>query len=270
LDIRKAQQFIAARGDALSQARGVALLEGTPPPPQVLHDLEALAGPHGGWPAGLEAGAEEAVPETVEMLFALADLGLMRHPLAYRGLAFLLGQQGADGGWQDRVPRSDPLPRWQRQGEEAGRLYLTAWVSSLLVAYGQEETDAATRTLDMLLKWQLEGGVFIGFPRHTAWYALPLLARRLGQRSGPAQNILSTLSRAVGQGDWYASMFASLLHNLLLAGYRLETPLVRLAWEQLLLRQEKDGSWASEEGEADAVRTTLEVLWCWRQIAPQR
>ncbi len=268
MDIRKAQAFVEARGDALARARAQALLEDVAPSPQVVQELEALAGPRGGWPAGLQPGAQEAIPETVEMLFALADLGLARHSLAHRGLMFLLEQQEPDGGWADRVPRGEPLPRWQRQGEEAGRLYLTAWASSLLVAYGREEEDAATRALDLLLKWQLEGGVFVGFPRHTAWYALPLLARRLGQRSGPASNIIRTMSLAMAESGWYASMFASLLHNLLLAGYRLETPLVRLAWEQLLLRQEEDGSWASEEGESDAVRTTLEVLWCWRQIAP--
>lgn len=268
MDIRKAQAFVEARGDALARARAQALVEGTRPSLQVVQEMDALAGPHGGWPAGLQAGAQEAVPETVEMLFALADLGLTRHPLAHRGLAFLLAQQEPDGGWTDSIPRPDPLPRWQRQGKDAGRLYLTAWTTSLLVAYGREEEEPATRALDLLLKWQLEGGVFVGFPRHTAWYALPLLARRLGQRSGPASNIVRTLSLAMGESGWYASMFASLLRNLLLAGYRLETPLVRLAWEQLLLRQEEDGSWASEEGESDAVRTTLEVLWCWRQIAP--
>ncbi|MGC8873829.1 MAG: hypothetical protein ACP5SI_05195 [Chloroflexia bacterium] len=266
MDIRKAQAFVEAQGDGIARARAQALLEGTAPPSQVVNELEALVGPRGGWPAGLEPGAQEAVPETVEMLFALADLGLSRHSLTRRGLTFLLEQQDPDGGWTDRVPRGDPLPRWQRQGEEASRLYLTAWTSSVLVAYGCEEEEPVTRALDMLLKWQLEGGVFAGFPRHTAWYALPLLARRLGRRSGPALNIIRTLSLAMREPGWFASMFASLLHNLLLAGYRLETPLARLAWEQLLLRQEENGSWASEEGESDAVRTTLEVLWCWRQV----
>jgi len=46
----------------------------------------------------------------------------------------------------------------------------------------------------------------------------------------------------------------------------METPLVRTAWEQLLLRQDQDGTWASEEGVAGNIHSTLEVMRCWRRI----
>jgi len=266
LDTRKALAFIREHGDALAHARAMALLEGTPPTPEVVAGLERGASPGGGWPAGLEVGSPGGIGATVEVLFSLADLGLEEHPLAQKGLAFLLARQEPDGAWQEPpAERASPL-RWLRQGEEAGRLYLTAWVGSLLVAYGREEDPAVTRALDLLLKCQLPGGAFTGFPRHTTWYALPLLARRLGIRSGPTQNILLFLGQELGEKGWFASMFAAMLHNLLLSGYGMETALVRTSWEQLLLRQGEDGSWASEEGEADGVRTTLEVLWCWKRI----
>jgi len=143
---------------------------------------------------------------------------------------------------------------------------VTAWVSSLLVAYSCHEEPAANKALDVLLKYQLEGGLFEGFPLHTAWYALPLLAQVLGPRSGPAQNILLGLARELASPEWVPAMFAAMLYNLLLAGYGMETPLVRTTWEQLLLRQREDGAWASEEGGTGDVRSTVEVMRCWRRI----
>lgn len=271
MNVRKALNYVREHGDALARARAEALLAWTPPPAEVVAFLEKAQSPNGGWPAGLEAGQAPDIAGTAAVLFALLDLGLESQPLARRGVDFLLAQQEPDGGWP--AAGGLPYPPWRGEGEpppEGLRLYATALVSSLLVAYGQAESQPADRALDLLLNRQLEGGVFIGFPRHTAWYALPLLARRLGLRSGPAQNIVSTLSVELAGGEWFPSMFAAMLRNLLLAGFGLETPLVRQAWEQLLMRQREDGAWESELGPSDDLHSTLDVLWCWRQMIAQR
>ena len=271
MNVRKALTYIREHGDALARARAEALLAWTPPPAEVVASLEQAQSAEGGWPAGLEAGRPPDIAGTTAVLFALLDLGLESHPMAQGGLAFLQAQQVQDGGWP--AAAALPYPPWRGEGEppaEGLRLYATAVVSSLLVAYGRAEGESADHALDLLLDRQLEGGVFLGFPRHTAWYALPLLARRLGLRSGPAQNIVSTLSVEVAGGGWFPSMFAAMLRSLLLAGFGMETPLVRLAWEQLLMRQREDGAWESESGPADDIRSTLEVLWCWRKIIVQR
>jgi len=271
VNVRKALTYIREHGDSLARARAEALLAWTPPPAEVVALLEQAQSPAGGWPAGLEAGRAPDIAGTAAVLFALLDLGLESQPLAQRGLDFLLAQQEQDGGWP--ATAALPYPPWRGEGEppaEGLRLYSTALLSSLLVAYGQAESQFAERTLDLLLNRQLEGGVFLGFPRHTAWCALPLLARRLGLRSGPAQNIVSTLSMELAGGDWFPSMFAAMLRNLLLAGFGMETPLVRQSWEQLLMRQREDGAWESESGPSDDLRSTLEVLWCWRQVIVQR
>ena len=266
MNVHKAMIYLRDHGDPLAIARGAALVEDAAPPAQVVSSLEELQGADGGWPVGLEAGRAGSIGDTCGMLFALIDLGLQERPTAGRGLEFLLGQQGEDGGWQDRVTEHHPIPRWQSQGEEAGRLYLTALVGSTLVAYGRAEGPAAVQAVDLLLRHQLEDGTFVGFPRHTTWYALPLLAGHLGRRSGPARNIVLSLSRELGEPGWFPSMFAALLRNLLLADYGLDLPLVRNTWEQLIMRQEEEGFWASEEGPRDAVGSTLEVLWCWKRI----
>ncbi len=268
MDIRQALQFVKEHGNTLDQARAAVLVELLPAPPEARALLEQAQGDEGGWPLDLPAGGAAGVGGTCRALEIAQDLGLAGQPAAQRGLQFLLARQEGDGGWNDPMPTDAPAPFWQARGAEAGRLYLTAWASSLLVAYGRTAEAGATRALDFLLKYQLEGGLFEGFPRHTAWYGLPLLARLLGSRSGPAQNILLALGRELTEPDWHPAMFAALLHNLLLAGYRMETPLVRMAWEQLLLRQKPDGGWAGPDGASD-VESTLAVMRCWRGIVIQ-
>lgn len=268
MDIRRALLFVKEHGDALERARASALVELLPAPPEALALLERAQGDDGGWPVDLLSGGEIGVGGTCRALDIFQDLGQAARPSAQRGLQFLLARQEDDGGWMDAVPGGVAAPFWLTRGEKAARLYLTAWASSLLVAYGRTDEPGATRALDFLLKYQLEGGLFDGFPRHTAWYGLPLLAGLLGGRSGPAQNILLALGRELAEPGWNPAMFAALLHNLLLAGYGMETPLVRLAWEQLLIRQEPDGGWAGPEGASD-VDSTLEVMRCWRRIVIQ-
>lgn len=269
MDIRKALSFVRERGDALARARAEALLQEALPPAEVVAGLEALQGPEGGWPAELHPGLPESVVGTWAGLRACQDLGLLGRPVAQRGKAFLLARQSPDGGWEDPGAEGRPSPRWLSQGEEAGRLYVTALVSSLFVACGWGKEPALGRTLDLFLKHQQEDGTFHGFPRQTTWYALPLLATSLGRQSGPAQNILLTLGREIGEGGWFPGMFAALLFNLLISGYGMETLLVRQAWKQILMRQREDGAWEGEDGK-DAVQSTLEVMRCWRRIILKR
>jgi len=266
VNVRKALTYVQEHGDALTRARAEALVEGQAPPAEIVDHLEGLQGADGGWPAGLEGGQPESSGGTCEVLFILQDLGLERHPLAQRGLAFLLAQQQEDGGWLGGQSKGRLQPTWVTQDEEAGRIYMTALVTSLLVAYGRAREPAAGQALDFLLRHQLEDGLFPGVALHGAWYALPALASHLGQRSGPVQNVVNTLTQELGHTGWVPSMYAAMLRNLLLAGYGMESILVRTAWEQLLMRQGEDGAWASEEGEQGAVASTLEVLWCWKRI----
>lgn len=266
MDIRKALDYVRAHGSALERARAETLVAWMPPAPEAVALLERAQRADGGWPLGLAEGRPSSVGGTCEVLFALHDFGLHEQLLAQRGLQYILAQQGAGGEWQDWPAPATAQPRWLTRGEEACRLYLTAWASSVLVAYGRADGAAAHRAIDVMLKFQQEDGLFPGFPFHTAWYGLPLLAHSLGMRSGPAQNILLALGRELAAPEWFPSMFAAMLYNLLLAGYSMETPLVRAAWEQLLMRQGDDGVWASEDGEAGAVRSTIEVMRCWHRI----
>lgn len=266
VDIRKALDYIREHGTPLDRARAETLVAWMPPTPEAVRLLEQAQGPDGGWSLELSAGRSSTVPGTVEALAIAHDWGLLEVPLVHRGLAYLQSQQQPDGGWQDTAAPGAPAPRWLTRGEEAGRLYLTAWVSSLLAAYNRHNEPAAGQALDLLLKYQLEGGLFAGFPLHTAWYALPLLARALGPRSGPAQNILLALGRELAEPGWFPSMFAEMLYSMLLAGFGIETPLVRATWEQILMRQREDGAWASEDGDAGGIRSTLEVMRCWRRV----
>ncbi len=264
MDIRKAMTYIQTHGDDLARARATALFEGTPPPESLLDTLRSLQDEEGGWPVGLEAGRPASVLQTCRVLLALEDLGQARSAPARRGLAFLSLRQEADGSWWEQTA-GDPPPFWLQEGEEAGRLYLTALVSAVLVTCGRSEEPAADRALDLLLNRQLAGGRFVG-PRLTAAYALPILAVRLGRRSGPAQNILHTMAQEF-RADWPPAHSAILLRNLLRAGFGLETPLVRTLWEHLLMGQNEDGSW-DEQDEAERVFTTLEVVGCWKRILP--
>jgi hypothetical protein len=266
MDIRKALEYIRAHGTALDRARAETLVAWLPPAAEAVRLLEQAQGADGGWALGTSPGPPDSVAGTCAALAVAHDFGLLEVPLVHRGLQYLADRQQPDGGWQDAAMPGAPSPRWLSRGEEAGRLYLTAWVSSLLAAFGRHNEPAAGRALDLLLKYQLEGGLFAGFPLHTAWYALPLLARVLGTRSGPAQNILLGLSGQLGEPGWFPSMYAEMLYSLLLAGYGMETPLARMAWEQLLMRQRDDGAWASEDGDAGDIRSTLEVMRCWRRI----
>jgi hypothetical protein len=266
VDIRKALEYVRTHGTALERARAETLVAWMPPTPEAVQSLEQAQGPDGGWPLELTQDRPSTLPGTCEALALAHDWGLLEVPMVERGLTYLQSQQQPDGSWEDTVAPGAPTPRWLTQGEEAGRLYVTAWVSSLLAAYNRHNEPGAGKALDLLLKYQLEGGLFAGFPRHIAWYALPILARVLGVRSGPAQNILLALSRELAEPGWFPSMFAGMLYNLLLAGYSMETPLVRATWEQLLMRQREDGAWASEDGDAGDVRSTLEVMRCWRRI----
>ncbi|MBN1483844.1 MAG: terpene cyclase/mutase family protein [Chloroflexia bacterium] len=266
MNIRKALAYVREQGDNLALARALALIEQRKAEGELLTRLQESQGSNGGWAASALEETGESPAGTIDMLWALLDLGLHQEPMAQRGLEFLHSQQQDEGAWWQPAPEQEPLPFWQRHGNEAASLYLTARASAVLVAYDRADTPAAERALDALLKHQQHDGTFVGLPCYTSWQALPMLARRLGRNSGPAQNILNYSSRQLAENDWSPAMFGAMLRNLLLAGYGMDNNLVRRAWEQLLLRQAQDGSWHNEQGTVATVHSTLQVIFCWRWI----
>jgi len=259
MDIEKAIAFIESRGSELEKVRLHCLLHGTRPPADVIQKLINLQNADGGFPFGMQPGMLSTINETTVALWWLEEMDLLYSPIAHFAFDYLTSTQQAEGYW-DEDPRlaQYELPHWIRLGDLYTQLYLTAYVAYWLAAAGKTNQPAFRKALHFLIINQDETGKILGY-LHTTWIATGVFlmaGKRYTIFASKGEKVLSDRSLA----EWEDSQLAWALDCLNKGGLPKTEPFIRACLNELNRRQQLDGSWASEDGEASAVVATIQAI----------
>ncbi len=269
VDMDAAIGFVVAHGDNVDRARLSWLCSGTVPAQDILAKVEMGQAPSGGWPA-LWAGDVASVDATCFRLAELDDLDGLRRPAARAALAWLAQRQRPDGGWEEDSSLAGAAPEWARPGDPEARLYLTANAAFWLTVAGPpapggtgvaSEADATAHAEILaracqVLRTALPGDGTWQSYLVTGWLAAAVLYR-CGWYHESAQIQVALTDRVPGMS---AADVALLGASLRRAGMSPQEWVVKAAIEQLTATQRGDGGWASDDGDAFDVHTTLAAI----------
>jgi hypothetical protein len=234
MDLARAAAFVEADADPFDRARLRALLHGETAPPEAL--------PHGNHDGGFSApwsGEDSSLDATCLALDRLSDLGDEAGTLRARALLFLQAHRRGDGWWEEDAALAERAPPWARPGDEAATVYVTAncgyWCDSARAA----EWLAARVSPD---------GHLPSFVQ-AHWLTAALLRRHAHAAAFPLVRHLAGRVGELGPGAlaWLASTLPA-------------EPVGAVARVLLAGRQEPDGRWRSEDGEAGDAAATLAAL----------
>lgn len=265
MNIDKVVSFVRERGSAIEHARTASILWNAPVPDLVLEELAAMQYADGGysyWIPGVSS-----VCDTAYVLQWLDDLGLHGSPVARAACRYLLDRQLSDGGWDEdeSIAGHDP-PEWLIPGRIETRIWLTGFVSHLLVRFEHAEAPGSNCPAYFLLAHCDRYGRLVGYERAT-WLALPILAVYPGINSEPYRRTLA-VAAAFPSKDWKAGYLGWMLRCLSDAHVPADHPLVVRSLDDLEQRQRPDGGWDPEEGEGNGhtVDSTITVLRAFHQF----
>jgi hypothetical protein len=259
MDITRSIYLIEEHGSNLEKASLRYILYGEKPGPAILKYFTTLQNPDGGFPCNMTQGNPSAIHKTQYVLSQMDDLGMLQTTVADNAFHYLLAAQISDGGW-DEQPSIMPCapPPWAIPGDLWARLYLSALSAFWLAVRGETSQPAFHKALEFLLKYQDATGKFYGF-LHTTWIAVAVFLMADSQYDEIAEKGLQALS-ARPVSEWVDSQIAWALDCLSLAGLPKDHPFVEQSLETLFNRQQTNGRWLSEDGEAHEIGVTLEIL----------
>jgi hypothetical protein len=228
-----------------------------PPSQAVISELAGLQKVGGGFAPARSPEAPASVDASLTALWQLDELGLLGSSMAQQALAYLERVQRADGGWDEEpLPAPFSFPPWIEPGSIATRTYLSSYAAYWLGLAKSADAIVFRRALSYLLAIQEPDGRLPGY-LHGCW--LGAAAVWLGGERDTAMRMLDYLHGRLAD-DWQASQLAWALDCLLRAGVSSQEPFCSQALEMLITRQQPDGSFASEDGDAFAVSATIQAL----------
>jgi len=259
VDIHKSIAFIERKGSSLEKARVHCILDGEKPQPEIIQGFHDLQNDDGGFPFGLVRGNLSTLNETTVALWWMEELDLLSSPAARKAFSFLLANQYEDGSWEESPQAAQyDLPPWIELGDQKTKLYLSAYASYWLAVGGYIKPPAFRKALHFLIRSQDQTGRFFGY-LHTTWIAVGVFLLAGERYASIASRGIELLS-ARAMAEWVDSQLAWALDCLSRGGLPKSHPYVKKCLDELVRRQGRDGSWASEDGEASSVGATIQAL----------
>lgn len=266
----KALSLVELRGSFMDRVRAQAVIEGQRPGSQavdlLLSNQDPCGGFYHGWLHNLVKSQENPGPSeqpqvpgispTLDALWWMDDLDMLRLAPAQLALGYLADNQCPDGGW-DEAPVGPHLtvPPWAEAGNPAARTYLTAYASYWLLRVDRQHSTHVKKALDYLCLTRQETGWYQGFA-HSTWIIIAALALARGLEAREVERGLVTLSSRP-LSLWADSQLAWALDCLTSAGLTAARTFVGKAATELVNRQAPDGSWSSEDGPDFMVTATI-------------
>ena len=165
----------------------------------VLHFLEQLQLPEGGFPYQADPGNPYHLSYTSNILKILAETGLKRRHVSKRTVDFVMSVQSEEGFWNENPElASRDLPFWDQPGDLNTQLWLTGALGEGLIRLGHGSSFHIVKAGDFLLRHRKANGAFKGF-RHTTWLAVAVLAPRRGITDSVVRDAVNALGAF---GDW--------------------------------------------------------------------
>lgn len=117
MDVRKAIEFVKAKGNLLERYRIVFLFDRFRKDEIPLIYMRNIQNEDSGFPHELQKGRESSVCETVTMLEIMKELDLVETDVARNAIDFLFNIQGDDGSWdENEAILRYGLPFWDMPG----------------------------------------------------------------------------------------------------------------------------------------------------------
>lgn len=249
-DLDAAAAFVTSYGNDVDRARLAALQGGRAPDTSIIDLAGREQAIDGGFPAAW-SGGQSSLDATCHHLSSLADLGRGAGAIIDRAVGFLAGQQRSDGSFEEAVSTVD-MPPWARPGDIAARLYLTANCGYWLWWHGRAHDGrrGAVRAATAWLAARIGADGRLSSYLHTHWLAIPLL-RDAGFDQAADGLHWALAFRLNGLGPTALTWLIATIPD---------EPVAVEARVRLARLQEYDGRWASEDGPAEDVSTTLAAI----------
>jgi squalene cyclase len=263
VNVDKAIDYIRQKGTDLERARIEWITSKVKPDDDTVTPLLKIQCQDGGFPFAMEEGNPSAVSSTLSSIEQLDELGLFTSKYTEHAVSYLLGVQKDDGGWdEDPAITQYALPAYITPGDLRTRVYLSAYAGYWLALKDHLEDPKFRKALYFLVSHQEETGRFFGF-RHTTWIAASAFA--LAGR--PYAKIVSKAVKCLmGKplDEWADSQLAWALACLGRAGLPKAHPFISDCLAELTERQQPDGTWISENGDAFTIDATISAVKAFR------
>lgn len=258
MDAKKGIQFVLDHGDAMQEARLKCILGESLTPWDLVGPFLELQNQDGGFPVCLHAGNLSTVEDTLDALWWLDELLLLKSVVGQSACAYLTEKQTRAGFWDADVSLATSHPEWIIPGEISTQMYLTSYAAywlNLVVGKNESGLEGASR---FLLAHQEKSGKFTG-PLHATWLsASDLYMKGFTYQASADKAVFYLASLPIKQ--WEDSQLAWAISSLGNAGLSSDMPFIKNGLIELARRQDPDGSWCSEDGPAYSVDATIEVI----------
>ena len=255
MSLQRAIEFIRSRGTPAQITRMRFTHEGIRPNEEQTTLLLGNQNPDGGWPLTPQGDISSLDTTCCRLAIAEASGVRLDHEAMIRTASFLMERQEADGSWEEDSALSGSFPSWIRPGSIATTVYLTAncglWLKVL-----EPTHPGGIQAAEYLLPHLMEDGTVPTY-LHAHWLTASLW--HLVGLTGAAQAVQAYLRTKLEAPLWPSNL-TWLLNSCRLSTLPPTSPLIEVAVRRLLICQEKDGRWASEDGDEFDVDTTLDAL----------
>lgn len=255
MDLAHAIHYIQKNGSSIEQARLNSLLYNQPAPPEIIIEFCSSQNQDGSW-SPFWAANYNSLDATCFHLAQAHQLGVsMNDPAIRKAVTFIANRQKSDGTWEEEQSIAEIAPPWAKTGHIHAKLYLTAncgyWLA-MAQAY-QEKVRIAGSYLAQKLD---ERGQLSSFMQ-TYWLSVGIW-QEIGLVKQTKQVIRYLETRL---GDFSANNLTWMITALRMVDIPTKHTLIAEALARLMLLQQKDGSWQSDDGSEFDTHTTLEALF---------
>ena len=258
MDLKKAIQFVIDHSDALQEARLKCILGESLTPWDLVGPFLELQNPDGGFPIGLQQGNLSTVEDTLDALWWLEELLLLKSVVGQSACEYLTNKQTRSGCWDADASLATSHPQWIIPGDPGTQMYLTSYATYWLSLTLGKNNPAVDLACKFLVNNQEASGKFIG-PLHATWLsACNLYMKSFNFHEFADKGVFYLASLPMKQ--WEDSQLAWAINSLGNAGISSDMPFISNGLQELQRRQDKDGSWCSKDGPAYAVEATIEVV----------